>query len=129
MRTSNSSAALRALTWVARGLAVLVFLFWGAFFVEHLNEWFIAPRPRTPPASVWIGQFLHLLVLAGLLVALRWPRLGAALVVGAALAFFPRAGDNYLLFAGLTSLPALLLLGCWYLRREERPRQMVKGGA
>jgi hypothetical protein len=101
-------------------LAVLIFLFWGGFFVEHLNEWFIAPRPRTPPASVWFGQFLHLMMLVGLLVVLRWPRIGAVLVIGSALAFFPRAGQNYALFTVITSMPALLLVLCWYLRRGGR---------
>jgi len=35
--------------WLAQGLAVCLFLFWGAFFVEHVREWFIAPFPKHPP--------------------------------------------------------------------------------
>lgn len=115
MRTSSTAAWVTGITWAARVLALLVFLLWGAFFVEHLIEWFIKPHPETPPPTVWFGQGLHLLLLVGLLVVLRWPRLGAAIVITSALAFFPRAGNHYALFTILTSIPALLLVACWYL--------------
>lgn len=109
--------------WAARVLTVLVFLFWGGFFVEHLNQWFISPYPRTPPMSVWAGQVLHLLMLVGLLVSLRWPLPGLTIVAASALAFFgPLAGSRFPLFFGLTILPPLLLLLCgWRLRRLSIP--------
>lgn len=106
--------------WVARAGAVLLVLLWGAFFVEHLQEWFIQPWPNTPPPRVWYGQALHGLMLVGLLVALRWERIGAPLAILAALAFFIDKGPNGLLFFLITALPAAVLLGCrWW--QQHRP--------
>lgn len=115
MRTLKGMTTVIAVTWIARVFAILVFLLWGSFFVEHLIEWFLKPLPSTPPPAVWFGQLLHLLMLVGLIVVLRWPRAGAAIIITSALAFFPRAGDNNALFTFITSLPALLLVACWYL--------------
>jgi hypothetical protein len=53
------SAMTRTKT-VALGLtrlcAAVLFLFWGGFFLEHLQEWFLRADGLLPPASVWIGQ-------------------------------------------------------------------------
>jgi hypothetical protein len=102
--------ALSLTRWLARLLIVGVFLLWGAFFVEHTQEWFVAPFPQLPPPRVCVGQGLHLLLLVGLLVSLRWPRLGVVWVVVAAFAFFSgRTGARFPMFFGLTVLPVLLL--------------------
>jgi hypothetical protein len=104
---------------LTRALVLAVFLLWGAFFVEHTREWFVAPFPQLPPPKVWMGQALHLLLLAGLLVSLRWPRLGGVWVAVAALAFFfDKAGAQFPVFFGITVLPVLLLLLC---RRRSQP--------
>jgi hypothetical protein len=97
-----------------------VFLLWGAFFVEHTREWFVAPFPQLPPPKVWMGQALHLLLLAGLLVSLRWPRVGGVWVAVAAFAFFfDKAGSQLPVFFGMTVLPVLVLVLC--ARRPEGP--------
>jgi hypothetical protein len=123
MKTTNSRRiALSALVWIGRALAVFVFLFWGAFFVEHLTEWFASPFTNPPPAKVWLGQFLHLLILVGLLVTLRWEKMGCLLVMVAGLLFFPRAGANFPIFYALTILPALIVvLGRWAMGRIAPP--------
>ncbi len=101
--------------WIGRALVLLVFFLLGAFFVEHTREWFIAPRPLAPPLKVWVGHGLHFLILAGLLVSLRWPPAGAALVVLSSLAFFGAfAGGKWPVFSLITCLPVLLLLFCWW---------------
>lgn len=107
------------LCWIGRIGTVMVFLFWGAFFVEHLAEWFVRPFPRTPPAKIWLGQALHFFMLAALLMALRWPRVGCLLVVLSAGTFLVRAGASFPLFFALTILPVLLLLGCSFARAPE----------
>jgi len=105
--------------WMARGLALFMFLIWGAFFVEHLKEWFITPYPRTPPASVWIGQLLHLAMLVGLVVVLRWPIPGFVLLATSALVFFGmHAGSRFPWLFGITILPALLVVLCWWQLRS-----------
>ena len=84
---TRKAVALVAL-WLARLCALLLILLWGGFFVEHLREWFLRSDGRLPPVWVWVGQFLHLLMLLGLaLVAFR-PSLGAISTILATALFF-----------------------------------------
>jgi hypothetical protein len=116
--TTGKRAVLTGLLWLGRVLAVLVFLFWGAFFVEHLTEWFARPLSNPPPVQVWLGQALHFLMLAGLILALRWERLGGAVVAVAGLLFLTRAGANFPMFYGLTLLPVVIMVGSrWAIRQ------------
>ena len=99
------------LWWLARVLATGLFLFWGAFFVEHLVEWFAHPAGSPPPPKVWLLQVAHLVMLIGLVVMLRWELLGVILSVIGALAFFvPIAGNKLPWFLGVSLLPAALVL-------------------
>ena len=68
-RTIELSACVSR--WLGRGLALLLFLFWGAFFVEHLAEWFSHPQAAPPPLRAWVAQGLHLVMLIGLALMLR----------------------------------------------------------
>lgn len=107
-------------------LAALLILFWGLFFVEHLREWFVQPWPQTPPPKVWWGQALHLGLLLALAALWRWEGAGGIAAVVLSVAFFlGRAGDNFLLFAGVTALPGVLaLLSAWLQTRgPQRPAQ------
>ena len=113
------SKAVTAVRWLARALAICVFLFWGAFFIEHLREWFIKPFPNHPPLKVCVGMALHCLLLAGLLIALKWERVGSLMVILAAFVFFYQvSGSPFSLFFGLTALPPVLLLCCGWRDRE-----------
>lgn len=77
---------------------------------------------RHPPLKVWGAQGLHLLLLAGLLVSLRWPRLGVLWVAVAAFAFFiDKAGARFPEFFGITVLPVLLLALCCRRNQRECP--------
>ena len=100
--------------WFARGAALLLFLFWGAFFVEHL-AWFVHPAEFPPPYVVFL-HLLHLTMLVGLLLGWRWERLGAVVVLGGALGFFSQAaGPNFPTYFAITAVPAVLWLGCsWF---------------
>lgn len=89
--------------WLGRALAVLLLLFWGAFFVEHVNEWYVKPQGAYPPLWVLVGMVFHFGILAGLLVSLRWARLGTALTLAATVGF----GS---VIAWHTRPPALLLI-------------------
>jgi hypothetical protein len=40
-------------SWSGRVLAIGLFEFWGAFFVEHLG-WFVHPGQGVPPVRVWL---------------------------------------------------------------------------
>lgn len=100
--------------WVARGLAVLLFLLWGSFFVAHVGEWFLGPR--FPPPWVWFMQALHLGLLLGYLASWRWELLGAALILVCGGLFFTLAGAP--LYAIPSVLPGALLLLGGALRRR-----------
>jgi len=103
--------------WVARVLAVTLFIFWGMFFIEHLWQWFIQPLPQTPPPKVWFGQFLHLLILVGLVMGIKWERAGGILIIVASVLFF---WDKAPIFIPLTILPGVLYLFCWYQEHTTR---------
>ena len=102
---------LRLLRWLGRILTVLVFLLWGAFFVEHVEAWLIRPWPATPPLRVWLAQGLHFAVLAGLALALWRVKPGAWVVAVSALLFFGTvAGPRFAEFYLLTTAPVGLLI-------------------
>jgi len=122
-----NATLIALLHWSARGLAVMVFLFWGAFFLEHLS-WFFKPLAQWPPAQVWLLQLAHLAMLIGLLVLLRWELVGSALTIVAALVFFVSvAGSRFPLFFAVTSLPAVLALLARALDRGAHVAAAVQG--
>lgn len=115
------------LWWSARVLAVVLFLFWGAFFVEHLVEWFTHPAEGLPPPKVWLLQLAHFIMLVGLIVMLRWEIAGVILSVMGALAFFvPIAGNRLPWFLGITTVPAVLILLRLLLERTAVPDMEAK---
>ena len=123
MHQNPKNLAILISRWIARVLLLAVLLLWGAFFVAHTNEWFIKPFPQLPPLKVCMFQTLHLLLLAGLLASLRWPRAGLIWVTLAACAFFlPVAGWRALTFIGITILPVVLLVVSDRLERTGEPQ-------
>jgi len=101
--------------WIARIFGLLFFLFWGAFFLEHLIEWFIKPLPQTPPLKIWIDQILHFILLAGFIMALRWELLGSMVILGSAALFFPR--KEAIPFMFITMIPGVMFLFCYFASR------------
>jgi hypothetical protein len=127
----SSSLVLSIACWTARVLAIGLFLFWGTFFLEHLQEWFLHPVQGLPPFWVWLRQLAHLIMLVGLIVLLRWELLGSIVTILGALAFFgplvietlntPKGAWSFVLFLGITIIPAMIALGCWYSRSRAFP--------
>ena len=56
----SSALGLSVIVWTARLLALGLFLLWGAFFVEHVREWFLNPPKGFPPVWVWLQMLAHL---------------------------------------------------------------------
>jgi hypothetical protein len=104
--------------WAGRVTALLVFLFWGAFFIEHLSEWFLRGDGRYPPPRVWAGQGLHFCVLAGLAMMLKWDRLGAVVTVVSTAAFFLWIGYRGALTLPLINLIPIALFSVYWLARR-----------
>jgi hypothetical protein len=95
----------------------VLFLFWGGFFVEHLQQWFV-PHGRELPAFVWVAQMLHALMLVGLGLMLWKEKPGIALTVVATLAFFLLIGRGSFLSIGLLNLlPVLAFAASWATSR------------
>ena len=108
-----------AVRWGARALSVLILLFWGFFLIAHLfgDE----GGPSRP--LVW-GDYLALSALtaslAGLALALKWERAGAAVTL-AAVAVCAAVNWKVLLFPGaLIPFAAALHLLSWWARRASR---------
>lgn len=115
----NEIGVVSVVRWLARGLAVCLFLFWGAFFVEHVQEWFIAPFPNHPPLKVCVSVAWHGLLLAGLLIGWRRELTGCLTVlIAGGVFFYGAAGRMFPVFYGVMALPALLWLWCWWQTRR-----------
>ena len=116
----STAMALSVIRWIARLLALGMFLLWGAFFLEHLQEWFLHPAKGFPPFWVWLMMLAHLGILVGLVALWKWEIAGSSLAIAAAIAFFGSMaikaildGHRYfslLVFLGITILPPLLIL-------------------
>lgn len=104
---ARNSIRLIAL-WLARISALLLLFFWGAFFVEHLFEWFLRPDGAFPPASVWVGQFLHLAMLVGLGTIVFFPGWGAVIAAVATASFFSWIGYKGFPYIALLNLPPIV---------------------
>ena len=112
--------------WTGRVLALGLFLFWGASFVEHLQHGFLHPVKELPPVWVWLGYLAHLTFLVGLVALWRWQLTGSILTILGTLSFFgglaiseATTGKQYLsclAFLTVTIIPALLNLACWLAR-------------
>jgi hypothetical protein len=121
--------------WTARILALALFLFWGAFFLEHLQEWFIHPAKGLPPVWVWLGMLAHLGILVGMLALWRWEVAGSLLAVAGSVVFFgglaireKLAGHGYstfLVFLAITIVPPLLTLTCHFARARTTRAQVT----
>lgn len=58
------------LLWFGRGIGLVLAIFWGLFFVEHLSAWYFDPRGWPPP---WVtgAMVAHGLIILGLAAMLR----------------------------------------------------------
>ena len=107
--------------WLARVSALLLFLFWGAFFVEHLHEWFLRADNTYPPLKLWIGQSLHLIMLLGLGTTLFKPGWGAIITVLGTASFFAWIGFRGFPYIALVNgLPVVLVLISSLLRKRQK---------
>jgi hypothetical protein len=115
---TNKSLLINIGKWGGRATALLLVLFWGAFFIEHLQEWFLRGGGQYPPPRVWVGQILHLAVLAGLASMLRWERLGALITVAATASFFAWIGYRGTLVLPLINLVPIAFFSLYWLARK-----------
>src|SRR5947209_1805686 len=121
-----SALTMSIVCWTGRVLALGLFLFWGASFVEHLQQGFLHSVKELPPVWVWLGYLAHLTFLVGLVTLWRWPVAGSILTLLGTLSYFgglavseATKGKQYLScleFLAVTTIPALLALAYWSAR-------------
>jgi hypothetical protein len=116
--TANSLTATNAL-WVGRVTAVLLFLLWGAFFAEHLSEWFRGTGGQYPPPRIWIGQAFHFVILVGLALMVKWDRLGTIVMLAGTAGFAASVWDlDVLKIMSVNLVPVILFTVYWLARRS-----------
>jgi hypothetical protein len=109
-----------AALWTGRALSLLLFLFWGAFFVEHMGEWFMGHKGEYPPPRVWVAQALHGAMVVGFLLMVKWDRMGTVVMAAATIAFFALIGmSRFPWIAMVNLLPVPFLAGYWWLSRAQ----------
>ncbi|HWQ55828.1 MAG TPA: hypothetical protein VN442_19225 [Bryobacteraceae bacterium] len=108
--------------WAGRATALLFLLFWGAFFVEHLSEWFLRRDGNYPPPFVWIAQLLHFSMLVGLGLMLRWEKLGTAILAAGTVAFFASIGVRSFPKIALVNLVPMACFAIYWTTLALRPR-------
>jgi hypothetical protein len=83
-----SALTVSIVCWSGRVLALGLFLFWGASFVEHLQQGFLHSVKGLTPVWVWLGYLAHLTFLVGLVALWRWPVTGSILTILGSLSYF-----------------------------------------
>lgn len=77
---------MQTFLWMARLIALLLAFFWLIFWIEHTQEWVLVGRDSLP-IQVWVNLAFHTLMIAGLLVSLKWNGIGLAVLAVASLGF------------------------------------------
>lgn len=110
---------MKMILWSARLLGGLLFLLWGAFFLEHL-EYFRNPM-TPPPPYVYFVAGVHLILLMSYLLAMWKYLAGSILMIVSSLLFFVlTAGSMFLPFFIISSIPAFFYLYYWRMSGEGR---------
>jgi cytochrome bd-type quinol oxidase subunit 2 len=114
------SSPATAVRWRARALSVLILLFWGFFLIAHLaGDEGVPSRPLTWADYLTLSALIT--SLAGLALAWKWERAGAAVTL-AAVAACAAVNWKVLLFPGaLIPVAAALHLLSW--RAHRTPHQ------
>ena len=109
---------IKIFSWFGKITAVLLFLLWGAFFVEHLTEWF-KDAGHLPTWSVFLIQFFHLLMLVGYIAVFKWKILGSVLIILGAFIFFASLGAKVMItFFAISIIPAGIFLLLFYIEKK-----------
>lgn len=119
----HDPGVVRLLHWTPRVLSLLFVAFLALFALDVFDGGY-------GPLETLVALSMHLLpnfvLLAVILLAWRWPWMGALGFLGFAAWYLLTFGGAfdwtvYALLAGLPALIGLLYLGDWFVRRRRRP--------
>lgn len=110
MQPATTSGLAVASEWAGRGFRLPLFLFWGAFLVEHLGEWFLVGGTAWPPLWVWWVQVHHFGMLVALAAMTVWAWPGAFTTAAATAVFLATIGLRGFPFIALVNLRPLARL-------------------
>ena len=109
---------IKLFSWIGRFTAMLLFFLWGAFFIEHLTEWF-SDAGHLPPFSVFLIQFFHLMMLLGYIAVFKWRIVGSVIIIVSAFIFFALIGAKAMLsFFAISIIPAVIFLFVFYFDKK-----------
>jgi hypothetical protein len=111
-KSDKLAFSLKLVLWSARTLSLLLFLFWGAFFIEHLQ--YFTNAGEKPPFIVYLITSFHFLLLASYIFSM-WKHLaGSLLIIVFALAFFVMSsGKMFLPFFMFSVIPSGFYIYYW----------------
>jgi ABC-type proline/glycine betaine transport system permease subunit len=121
-RMKTTLTPLRLLRVSARLMSIVLFLLWGTLFLEHL-AWFFSPT-HVPPLYVWVGQIIHLGLLASYVLGFWKEKLASAGMVIFSFLFFVLIIGNPggIVFFVLSSLPGGLYALCWGIAKKQNKK-------
>lgn len=100
--------------WIGRGLSILLFLLLGAFFLDHTLPLFNGVEVEGLK-YLWLVQGIHVLLLIGYLISLKFEVVGSLfiLIFGGAFFVLTANGASLWLFLIISFSPTLFYLYGW----------------
>ena len=126
MNALSQIPASRFLTATGQLLAGLLFIFWGALFIEHLSEWLLHRGGPWPPPGVRLARVLHFAMPVGLTLMLWRADVGTLATVVATVAFFSVIGMRTFPMMALLNLSPILFFGIARVAGRESLRPLAQ---
>lgn len=103
--------------WLGHLSALALFVIWGAFFLEHLQEWYFQSKGQYPPLWVSLAMVFDFAILLGLSLSSKWIAIGSG-TVGAGTIGFATVLASHGDLRGtimLINLVPLAFFGAWWM--------------
>ena len=93
-----------------------------------MQEWFLRSDGRYPPPHVWVAQLLHLLMLAGFAMMVKWDKAGAVVALVFSVAFFLQISRFHPPAFALINLVPMALFCLWWFIPDPARNSPSPGG-
>jgi heme O synthase-like polyprenyltransferase len=101
--------------WIGRSLSGMLFLLLGAFFLEHLLPLLAGGAPAEGRGFLWLVQIIHLFLLLGYLISMRYALIGSLFIIVFGSIFFilTANGPSLWLFLFTSNSPVFFYAYGW----------------